>query len=77
MADGRVTIAREQVQTRGGVASPLVLQPFRNWISRVRISSGSGRALVGGVDCVGGFEQGLDVGRDGLQAHEGFLDFGA
>ena len=32
-------------------------------------------ALVGGVDCVGGFEEGLDVGGDGLQAHEGFLYF--
>ena len=32
---------------------------------------------VWGVDAVGGFEDGLDVGGDGFQARQGFLYFGA
>jgi hypothetical protein len=54
----------------GDATSALALRRFSSMFGCIKIS-------VRGVDGVGGFEEGLDVGGDGLQTREGFLDFGA
>ena len=53
------------------------IRPSRRKLTISLVQQTASMGCGGGVDGVGGFEKGLDVGGDGFEAHEGFLDFRA